>query len=495
LPKASNESSGLDPLVWKITAVAVLGSFLAQLDATIVNVSLSSLAVDLHSSLTAIQWVTSGYLLALALMLPLNGWLVERIGAKSLYLWCFSAFTLSSALCGLAWSANSLIAFRILQGMSGGLMAPMTQMMMARAARKHMARVMGYAAVPILLGPILGPVIAGAILQHASWRWLFLVNLPVGVLAIVLAVLFLPNDREETRSRKLDLPGFALLSPGLVLFLYGSDHLVERIGLPALLVSIVLLAAFFRMAIRKGDKALIDLQLFKRKTFSASATAQFMSNGVSFAGQMLIPIYLIRACGKSPSATGWLLAPLGVGMICSYPWIGALTQRFGIRKVSAGGAFLAFAATLPFVWLASHGLVLTVLACALFVRGMGLSTVGIPSISAAYASVRKQDLPMATTSLNIVQRLGGPTFDYALRDLPGMEVGDGTVQRWRLQRIYRCLCSSLRTTRLPVCCRPEITSFPGQGDRTTSCRRIACLIGDDVRVIELVEAHSLIRRV
>jgi MFS family permease len=299
----------------------------------------------------------------------------------------------------------------------------MAQMMMARAAGKHMARLMGYAAVPILMGPILGPVIAGAILQHASWRWLFLVNLPVGALAIVLAVLFLPNDREDTRSRELDLPGFALLSPGLVLFLYGSDHLGKRTGLTTLLISIVLLAAFFRMALRKGDKALIDLQLFKRKTFSASATTQFMSNGISFAGQMLIPIYLIRACGKSPSATGWLLAPLGVGMICSYPWIGALTQRFGIRKVSAGGAFLAFAATLPFIWLASHGLVLTVLACALFVRGMGLSTVGIPSISAAYASVRKQDLPMATTSLNIVQRLGGPTLTTLCATFLGWRLG------------------------------------------------------------------------
>jgi EmrB/QacA subfamily drug resistance transporter len=423
MPKNSSDTVRLDPLVWKITSVAVLGSFLAQLDATIVNVSLSSLAVDLHSSLTAIQWVTSGYLLALALMLPLNGWLVERIGAKSLYLWCFSVFTLSSALCGLAWSANSLIAFRILQGMSGGLMAPMTQMMMARAAGKHMARLMGYAAVPILIGPILGPVIAGAILQHASWRWLFLVNVPVGVLAIVLAVLFLPDDREETRSRELDLPGFALLSPGLVLFLYGSDHLGERIGLTALLVSIVLLVLFFRMAIRKGDRALIDLQLFKSRTFSASATTQFMSNGISFAGQMLIPIYLIRACGQSPSATGWLLAPLGVGMICSYPWMGALTQRFGIRKVSAGGALLAFAGTLPFLYLASHGLVFAVLAGALFLRGVGLSAVGIPSISAAYAAVRKQDLPTATTSLNIVQRLGGPTLTTLCATFLGWRLG------------------------------------------------------------------------
>src|SRR6202166_664771 len=267
MPKNSSDTVRLDPLVWKITSVAVLGSFLAQLDATIVNVSLSSLAVDLHSSLTAIQWVTSGYLLALALMLPLNGWLVERIGAKSLYLWCFSVFTLSSALCGLAWSANSLIAFRILQGMSGGLMAPMTQMMMARAAGKHMARLMGYAAVPILMGPILGPVIAGAILQHASWRWLFLVNLPVGAFAIVLAIFFLPKDREETRQRDLDLVGFALLSPGLVLFLYGSDHMGERIGQITLALSVVLLAMFFKAAARKGDRALIDLRLFKGKTF------------------------------------------------------------------------------------------------------------------------------------------------------------------------------------------------------------------------------------
>src|ERR1700728_991713 len=423
LTNTKNQLDRLDPLVWKITAVAVLGSLMGQVDATVVNVSLSSLAVDLHSSLTTIQWVTSGYLLALALMLPLNGWLVGQLGAKSLYLWCFPIFTLSSALCGLAWSANSLIGFRVLQGMSGGLMAPLTQMMMVRAAGKHVARVMGYAAVPILMGPILGPVIAGAILQHASWRWLFLVNLPVGVLAIILALLFLPNDREETRSRELDLAGFALLSPGLVLFLYGSDHLVEHIGLAALLVSIVLLAAFFRMAIGKGDKALIDLQLFQRKTFSASATTQFMSNGISFAGQMLIPIYLIRACGQSPSVTGWLLAPLGVGMICSYPWIGALTQRFGIRKVSAGGAFLAFAATLPFIWLASHGLVLTVLAGALFVRGLGLRAVGIPAISAAYDSVRKQDLPMATTSLNIVQRLGGPTLTTICATFLGWRLG------------------------------------------------------------------------
>jgi EmrB/QacA subfamily drug resistance transporter len=425
LPETLSSADRLDPSVWKIVSVAVLGSFLSQLDATVVNVSLSSLTVELHSTLTVIQWVTSGYLLALALMLPLNGWLVDRIGAKTLYLWCFSVFTLSSALCGLAWSANSLIAFRILQGMSGGLLAPMAQMMLARAAGRHMARVMGYAALPVMLGPILGPVIAGAILQHASWRWLFLVNLPVGALAILLAVLFLPNDREETTPRDLDLLGLALLSPGLVLFLYGSDHMGERTGLLALATAAVLITIFLRTAAPKGANALIDLRLFKSRIFSASATTQFLSNGIMYAAQMLVPIYLIRACGRSPSATGWLLAPLGLGMVCAYPCMGFLTQRFGIRKVSAGGALLALAGTLPFVYLGGHGLMLAILAPALFFRGMGLGAIGIPSLTAAYASVKKQDLPMATTSLNIVQRLGGPTLTTVC----------ATFLAWRLRSV------------------------------------------------------------
>jgi EmrB/QacA subfamily drug resistance transporter len=396
--------------VWKVVCVAAIGSFMAQIDATVVNVSLASLAADLHVSLAAIQWVTSGYLLALALMLPLNGWLVDRIGAKALYLWCFSAFTLASALCGLAWSANSLIVFRILQGMSGGLLAPMAQMMIARAAGKHMAQVVSVAALPVLLAPLLGPVIAGAILQFASWRWLFLINLPVGVLALALAAAFLPNDRKETRRRGLDLLGLALLSPGLVLFLYGSDHLDKPTGLAALAVSIILFALFYRVARAKGDAALIDLRLLKGKAFSASVAAMFMVNGISFSGQMLIPIYLVRACGLSPSRTGLLLAPLGLGMLCTYPFMGRLTKQFGIRKLAACGALLALAGTLPLVFLAQHGLVVGVLAASLFIRGVGVSAIGIPSITSGYASVARQDLPMATTAMNIVQRLGGPTM-------------------------------------------------------------------------------------
>ena len=404
------EDGRLDPRVWRICAVALFGALLAQLDATIVNVSLSSLAAELRVGLSRIQWVTSGYLLALTLVLPLNTWLVGRLGAKSLYLWCFSAFTLSSALCGLAWSAPSLIAFRVLQGVSGGLLAPMTQMMIARAAGRHMARVAGYMALPVLLAPVLGPVVAGAILQYASWRWLFLVNLPVGALALALTVLFLPNEAPDAARRPLDWVGLALLSPGLAMFLYGAGDIGGTEGRAWLGFGVALIATFLWIARRKGDDALIDLKLFKGPVFSTVSLTQFLSNGGMFAGQMLIPAFLIAACGRAPAEMGWMLAPLGLGMMVTQPLMGALTHRFGIRGVAAGGALLALAATAPLLWLAARGFSLFVLVPALFLRGMGMSGVGLPSLSAAYASVGRAQLPMATTSLNIVQRLGGPTM-------------------------------------------------------------------------------------
>ena len=422
-PANMPEDDRLDPSVWRICAVSLVGALLTQLDATIVNVSLSSLAADLKCNLSTIQWVTSGYLLALTLVLPLNGWLVERIGAKALYLWCFSTFTLSSALCGFAWSADSLIASRVLQGISGGLLAPMTQMMAARAAGKHMARVMGYLSLPVLLAPILGPIIAGAILQYASWRWLFLVNLPVGAIAILLAVLFLPLDRNETTRRDLDWLGLALLSPGLALFLYGVERIGHVTGIAVLGAGIAMIATFLWSARRKGDAALIDLRLFKIEVFATSSITLFLWNGVLFVSQMLIPVFLIQACGRAPADMGWMLMPLGFGLMVTYPLMGRLTDKFGLRRVTTGGVLLTLAATLPFLYLARFGLNLFVLLPALFLRGVGQGAVGLPTLTAAYAAVRRRDLPMATTSLNIVQRLGGPTMTTVTASLLAWRLG------------------------------------------------------------------------
>src|SRR5580658_3081660 len=187
----------LDPAVLRVIAVVLLGPFMSQMDSTVVNVSLSAIRDDLHSSIESAQWIVSAYLLALALMLPLNGWLVDRVGAKRLYLGCFTLFTVASMGCGAARSMPALIGARVVQGMAGGLLAPLTQLMMARVAGKQMARVLGYASAPVLLAPLLGPPLAGAILKHASWPWVFYVNLPIGVFAVAAAAWLLPRDEHS----------------------------------------------------------------------------------------------------------------------------------------------------------------------------------------------------------------------------------------------------------------------------------------------------------
>ncbi|XBS69628.1 MFS transporter [Acerihabitans sp. KWT182] len=213
MSKSVNASGGIDRSVWKIAMVVLIGSFMTQLDSTVVNVSLPAISRTLGAPLAAAQWVVSGYLLAMALMLPLNGWLVESIGAKRLYLISFSTFTLASVLCGASRTMGELIDARLFQGLAGGVLAPMTQMMIARAAGQNMARVMSYATLPILLAPILGPVLAGGILAHGPWYWLFFLNVPVGMLGVGLAAWMLPADTASLQKRPFDFRGFALISP------------------------------------------------------------------------------------------------------------------------------------------------------------------------------------------------------------------------------------------------------------------------------------------
>jgi EmrB/QacA subfamily drug resistance transporter len=404
----------IDSRVWKIAGVVMLAPLMAQLDSTVVNVSLSTLADELNTTITTIQWVSSGYLLALALTLPLTGWLVDRIGAKRVYLSCFTVFTLTSLLCGIATDASSLILFRILQGMAGGLLTPMSQMMMARTAGRHMARVMGFAVMPVMIGPILGPTLAGLILQHAGWPWIFLINLPVGALAILLAWRVLPKDTDLRVRRNFDAVGFAMLSPALAMLLHSLETLasgtagdLDGIWLE-LGAALLLLAAFLWHAARRGGAALIDIRLFRARTFSASAATQFLSNCMTYGGQLLFPLYLITARGYSPQRAGILLAAMGIGLICAFPWMGRLTDRFGARRVSTTGALIGLIGTLPFTLVGVYEYSDVTICLLLWLRGTGLGSINIPSMSSAYADIPRQRLPVATTALNIVQRLGGP---------------------------------------------------------------------------------------
>jgi EmrB/QacA subfamily drug resistance transporter len=404
-----SKDEGLPPQILRISAVVLMGPFMTNLDSTVVNISLPTIRQEFHSAITSAQWIISGYLLALALMLPLNGWLVDRLGAKRLYLGCFSAFTLASILCGLSQTMDGLIWMRVLQGMAGGLLAPMAQMMIARVAgRRYMARIMGYGVVPILIAPILGPVVAGAILKYAGWRWIFYLNIPVGILAIWLAAFLLPSDETVMQKHPFDFPGFLMLSPGLVCFIYGFETASHRNGMLFFMSGLILIGAFVWYALSKGSEALVDIHLFNNRTFSTAATTQFLSNGVAYGGQFLVPLFLITGCGLSAGRIGWLIAPMGIGMMCSYPFVGHLTERFGSRRVSTNGAAVALLGTLPFLWMTQNHFSTILTVVAMFICGVGQAGISIPSVSAAYSSVPREKLACATTAINIVQRLGGP---------------------------------------------------------------------------------------
>jgi len=406
----SPPSDRIDPRVLKICAVVLLGPLMAQMDATVVSVSLSTIGHELGASIDAAQWIIGGYLLALALMLPLNAWLVDRLGAKRLYLACFAAFTLASVLCGSASTLAGLVGARVLQGAAGGLLAPMAQMMVARIAGRHMARMIGYSAMPVLLAPIVGPSVAGAILKYADWPWLFYVNLPIGVLAVLLAAWLLPRDERmpAAQRRAFDFVGFVLLSPGLAAMLYGFDHLRDPGGVAFGLAGVALLGAFAWHAARRKSRALIDLRLFRIRVFAVAATTQCLANAATFAGQLLMPLFLVAGRGFTPTHAGLLLAPMGVGMLCVSPAMGYLTERFGCRAVAAGGALLTLASTLPILWMSSGRFSSALMGACLLARGAGQGATGVPTLSAGYAAVPRDQLPLATTAANIVQRVGGP---------------------------------------------------------------------------------------
>lgn len=381
------------------------------LDTTIVNVALESLSRDLGASLSAIQWVATGYLLALAAVIPLTGWTARRLGTRRLYLASLVLFTLGSALCGLAWSTGSLIGFRVLQGVGGGMLMPAGQMILAGAAGpQRMGRVMSIVGVPMVLAPVFGPALGGLLLDDLSWRWIFFVNVPVGALAVALALRILPGGASGAAG-PIDLRGFALLAAGLPALVFGLSELGSsaeidpyRVGLP-LLLGVALVGAFVAHA-RRAARPLLDVRLFRMPAFSAAALTTFCIGAALFGAMILLPLYFQTVRGESALVTGLLVAPQGIGAAIAMPLAGRLTDRVGGGRVAFVGVAITALATLPFAFV-DGGTSYWELSAAMVVRGFGIGVAIMPAIAAAYAVLKPEQIPDATPQLNVVQRVGG----------------------------------------------------------------------------------------
>jgi EmrB/QacA subfamily drug resistance transporter len=430
----------LDREILVLGGVVVIGMILAVLDATIVNVAIPTLGSDLGTSISTIQWVMTGYLLAFASVIPLSGWATERFGTKRVWIASLLVFLAGSALAGAAWSIGALIVFRIVQGFGAGLIMPVGQTILATAAGpQRMGRVMSVIGVPILLAPIFGPVIGGAIVEGASWRWIFFVNLPVGAVAVALASRLLPHAAPRGMDR-LDLRGLALLSPGLAIFVYGmSEAGAGGFGtsraVTGIAVGLALIAVFIAYAWRRGRRALIDVTLFARRGFAAAAGTNLLVGIALFGALILLPLYYQLVRGESPLATGLLLAPQGLGAGLAMPIAGRLTDELGARIVVPTGVLIALVGTAAFTQVGAQTSY-AVLAVALFVIGLGLGSTIVPSMAVAYQSVPRESVADATSTINVIQRVAGSVGTALLAvalqrsiagNLPGVESGVGAL--------------------------------------------------------------------
>jgi EmrB/QacA subfamily drug resistance transporter len=403
----------LTPELRRTSTIVVLGSIMSILDTTIVAVALATLGRDFHVSVTTIQWVATGYLLALAIVTPVTGWAVDRFGAKRLWMGSTALFVIGSSLCGLAWSADSLIFFRVLQGIGGGMLLPVGQSILARAAGpQRMGRVMSIIGVPMVMGPIMGPVIGGLIVSNYSWRWIFYINVPIGIVTLILSNRWLPRfDTDERFPTAFDTLGFCLLSPGLAALLYALSEVgttgsyTSASVLVSAVLGVLLMAGFILHALNVKHP-LLDLHPFRHRNFAIANVCIFVIGATLFGSMFLLPIYYQVARGQEAWVAGLLLAPQGIGAACIMRWAGSITDRFGPRRVVPFGILLMAAATVPFAFVTANTS-LGVLAVTLFVRGLGLGLSMMPVTAAAYFDLNHAEIPKASTIMNIMRLVGG----------------------------------------------------------------------------------------
>jgi len=397
--------------VWRVAAVIVFGAFMANLDTSLVNVGLDTIAHNLRTPLSSVQWVTSGYLIAMAGALPACAWLGRHIGAGRLWLWSLVGFTVASGLCAAAPGLDALVMLRIAQGVTGGLLIPAGQTVLGQAAGpSRMGRVMNTVGIAVVVAPAIGPAIGGLIIAHLSWRWLFLINIPVGVIALALGLRAIPRGERRTAGH-FDLAGFALIGTGLPLITYGIIAAGQRRTLTAVPVLVTLVAgtaalAAFAWRSWHRQASLLDLRLFTDRVYAAAETSLFFNGGALFGGLIILPLYFELLRQQGTIATGLLLLAYGSGAVLAMRSGGRLTDRFGGGITASAGLAITVATTLPFAFLSAHAALAGVEALQ-FLRGIGIGLAGVPAMSAAYATVPRDKLPDATAQSNILLRVGG----------------------------------------------------------------------------------------
>ncbi|MBL7490774.1 MFS transporter [Frankia sp. AgB1.9] len=394
-----------------------LAALVAVLDGTVVSVALRTLTADLHAPLTTVVWTSVGYLLAAATMLPLLNWATARFGGRLVFLVGLGLFGLGSALSALAWSAGALIAFRVVQGLGGGLLEPTSLMLAARLARQdRVGRVLGTISMIINVAPALGPVVGGLLLATGHWQWIFVVNIPLTLGLFAVAIAFIPADRPTGRAEaatggagtepaaapRADLRGLALLTTGYVGLLFALTRSgqagADAVTITAAVAGAALLAGYVRHALTARTPPAFDLRLLRRPGFATSLAVMCCVGLLMYGQQAALPIFGADRHHLRGAGQGLLVCALGLGLFVSMSWGGRVSDRTGPRPLVRAGAVVTAAGLTTFAF--AHDRLPLPAVFALFVGiGLGFGLTASPTFATVFRLLPPAEQPQGTTAV------------------------------------------------------------------------------------------------
>jgi len=398
---------------WKVMAAVVFGTFMAILDSTAVNVAVPTLQKAFNAQVDQVDAVLTSYILALGIITPLAGWLAERFGIKRIFLLAMGLFVAGSALCSLAPSLAWLVAFRAMQGIGGGLLSPLGLALLSGAfTEKERGLAFGLYGIPLVMAPASGPVLGGYFVEYLSWHYIFLVNIPIGIIGIAIGAIWLRESKHGSTAH-LDIPGMVLSVVAFGCLLFGIQN-GQSAGwtsaqiLILLITGSIALVAFIVTELLVKEP-LLDLRLFMKRTFASASVLGWVSAVALFGAEFLLPIYLQTLRGQTPLQAGLLVLPLAIGAGFTTPIAGALYNRIGGRWLIAFGSLLLAINTWQLATIDLNTSYLEVMEI-VAIRGIALGCVLQTTLTAALTNLRPEQFPRATSLLNasrnIFQSLG-----------------------------------------------------------------------------------------
>ncbi|CAH6636118.1 MULTISPECIES: multidrug transporter subunit MdtD [Pseudocitrobacter] len=415
--------------------IAAMAFFMQALDATILNTALPAIAHSLNRSPLAMQSAIISYTLTVAMLIPVSGWLADRFGTRRIFMIAVTLFTLGSLACALSTSLLELVIFRVIQGIGGAMMMPVARLALLRAyPRSELLPVLNFVTMPGLVGPILGPVLGGVLVTWASWHWIFLINIPIGITGLFYARKYMPNF--TTPKRSFDMSGFLLFGLSLVLFSSGMELFGERIvaswiAFAIIGISILLLMAYIRHA-RRHPTPLISLSLFKTRTFSVGIAGNLATRLGTGCVPFLMPLMLQVGFGYPALIAGCMMAPTALGSILAKSTVTQVLRWLGYRKTLVGITLFIGVMIAQFS-LQSPSMPIWMLILPLFVLGMAMSTQFTSMNTITLADLTDENASSGNSMLAVTQQLSislGVAISAAvLRVYQGME-GSNTIEQF-----------------------------------------------------------------